>query len=78
MIPKIARDFRTLILIFALTLDACVEATSNTYGNYSGDIVLAAYFPVHGSPTDLTAPYVKNENRNCGHIQEQDGIQVSI
>ena len=73
----IATTRATTLVIVALVL--CSGEASRTYGNYSGDIVLAAYFPVHGVAvaTDLTTPRPSNGAKSCGNIQEQDGIQVS-
>ena len=67
---------RTTTLVI-VTLVVCGGEASRTYGNYSGDIVLAVYFPVHGSAAGLTASHFNSGAKSCGKIQEQDGIQVS-
>ena len=83
MADKCTREFviattRAITLVI-VALVVCSGETSRIYGNYSGDIVLAAYFPVHGVAvaTDLTTPTPRNGAKSCGKIQEQDGIQVS-
>ncbi len=64
--------FSTIALVLLM---AC-SAAGHTYGNYSGDILLTGYFPVHESRSD--ARDLNNTTKYCGAIMEQDGIQVSL
>ena len=61
------------IQIFLL-IGLCVgQVTCSEYGNYSGDILLAAFFPVHGHVRDSYS-----KDTPCGTVQEEDGIQVGV
>ena len=59
--------------VIVITLATQLSA-AYTFGNYSGDILLAAYFPVHGAASQTLSD---NATEYCGEIQEQDGIQVN-
>ena len=58
--------------IHVLLIGLCIShVTCSEYGNYSGDILLAGFFPVHGHVRDSYS-----KDTPCGNIQEEDGIQV--
>ena len=65
-----------VVTIVVTVMSCCHSDAHHTYGNYSGDIVLAAYFPVHGSTADLAVPLGYSGTKYCGNILEEDGIQV--
>ena len=60
----------TILTIAMATITTNDEsALRYVYANYSGDLLLAGFFPIHQSSE---AP----ESNYCGRVQEEDGIQA--
>ncbi len=61
-------EFPHILCIVVVKILISLVASQKMYANYSGDIMLAGFFPIHTS--------VKvNGVTTCGEILEEDGIQ---
>ena len=61
------QENKMVLLVYLWCL--IIPISGSIYGNYSGDIVLAGFFPVHAHTLD------EHGLGSCGDIQEQDGVQ---
>ena len=63
-----------LIVVCSVCVQLQVSRAVRVYGNYTGDILLAAFFPVHRR---IGADDPSSERGSvCGEIQEEDGVQA--